>query len=149
MEMALMRFDTFRDLDRLAQQMFTGNGGPVAARSMPLDAFRRGEQFVINLDLPGVDPASIDLSVEKNVLTVRAERSWSPAEGDEVLITERPQGSFTRQLFLGDNLDTDKVTANYDQGVLCVAIPIAEAAKPRRVQITTGGTNTSIEAGVH
>lgn len=147
--MALMRFDTFRDLDRLAQQMFTGNGGPVAARSMPLDAFRRGEQFVINLDLPGVDPASIDLSVEKNVLTVRAERSWSPAEGDEVLITERPQGSFTRQLFLGDNLDTDKVTANYDQGVLCVAIPIAEAAKPRRVQITTGGTNTSIEAGVH
>jgi HSP20 family protein len=149
MEMALMRFDTFRDLDRLAQQMFTGNGGPVAARSMPLDAFRRGEQFVINLDLPGVDPASIDLSVEKNVLTVRAERSWSPAEGDEVLITERPQGSFTRQLFLGDNLDTDKVTANYDQGVLCVTIPIAEAAKPRRVQITTGGTNTSIEAGVH
>lgn len=149
--MALMRFDTFRDLDRLAQQMFTGNGGPSTARSMPLDAFRRGDQFVINLDLPGVDPASIDLSVEKNVLTVRAERSWSPADGDEVLITERPQGSFTRQLFLGDNLDTDKVTANYDRGVLCVTIPVAEAAKPRRVQITTGGSgvSTPIAAGVH
>ncbi len=148
--MALMRFDTFRDLDRLAQQMFTGNG-PVAARSMPLDAFRRGDQFVINLDLPGVDPTSIDLSVEKNVLTVKAERSWSPAEGDEVLITERPQGSFTRQLFLGDNLDTDKVTANYDRGVLSVSIPVAEAAKPRRVQITTGGNGSTkpIEAGVH
>ncbi len=137
-----MRFDPFRDLDRLTQQLLTSSG-PAAPRSMPLDAYRRGDHFVIRLDLPGIDPDSVDLSVEKNVLTVRAERSWTPEEGDEVVIAERPQGSFTRQLFLGDNLDLDHVKASYDQGVLTVTVPVAEAAKPRKVQITTGSNNST------
>lgn len=142
--MAVMRFDPFRDLDRLAQQVFGGSS--VAPRSMPMDAYRHGEQFVIHLDLPGVDPAGVELSVDRNVLTVKAERTWTPADGDEVLVSERPQGSYTRQLFLGDNLDADRIAASYDQGVLTVTVPVAESAKPRRVQINTGDTSKPIEA---
>lgn len=143
--MAVMRFDPFRDLDRLAQQVI--GGGPAAPRSMPMDAYRRGEQFVVQFDLPGVDPAGVELSVDRNVLTVKAERTWTPAEDDEVLVAERPQGSYTRQLFLGDNLDADRIEARYDQGVLTVTVPVAESAKPRRVQINTGGSSKPIEAG--
>ena len=130
----LMRFDPFREFDRLTAQL---RGVTRSAR--PLDAYREGDHWVAVLDLPGVDPASIDLTVEKNVLTVTAERSWQPQEGQEVLVAERPQGRFTRQLYLGDGLDTDHIHASYDQGVLTVHIPVAEQSKPRKVEITSGG----------
>jgi HSP20 family protein len=143
--MSVMRFDPFRDLDRLTEQMAAAQRTP---RSVPMDAYRRGEQFLIHLDLPGVDLDGIDLTVEQNVLTIRAERRFEPVEGDELLISERPQGMFTRQLMLGESLDTDRLEANYDQGVLTVTIPVAEAAKPRRVEITkSGGGKQSIVEG--
>lgn len=130
----LMRFDPFRELDRLASGPY-GNTRPV----MPMDAYRRNGDFVVHFDLPGVDPTSIDLTVEKNVLTVTAERHFARAEGDEITVSERPQGRFNRQLFLGDSLDADRITANYDQGVLTLHIPIAERAKPRKVEVSAGG----------
>ncbi len=130
----LMRFDPFRELDRLAEQTWGGARLP----AMPMDAYRRGDHFVVHFDLPGVDPDSIDLTVERNVLTVKAERRWTPAEGQEVLTAERPQGSFSRQIFLAETLDTDHIEASYDAGVLTVRIPVAEAAKPRRVSIGQG-----------
>jgi HSP20 family protein len=136
----LMRFDPFRDIDRLSEALWgvptRANGAP---RAFPMDAYRRGERFYVHFDLPGVDPASIDVSVEKNVLTVSAERTWQPAEGDELVATERPRGRFTRQLFLGETLDAANLAASYDQGVLTLTIPVAEAAKPRKVEITVGG----------
>jgi HSP20 family protein len=141
----LMRFDPFRDLDRLTEQLWGANGS--RTRSFPLDAYRRGEAFFVHFDLPGVDPASIDLSVEKNVLTVSAERAWQPQEGDEVVVSERPRGSFTRQLFLGETLDAERLEATYDHGVLTLRIPVAEAAKPRRIEVSVGSqADGAIEA---
>ena len=146
----LMRFDPFRELDRLTQQSWGGQQARTAA--MPIDAYRRGDQFLVHFDLPGVDPASIELTVEKNVLTVGAERSWARKEGDEIVVAERPQGRFTRQLFLGEGLDPDQIQASYDHGVLTVTIPVAEQAKPRRVEVTSSGNSrtaidTSATAG--
>ena len=129
----LMRFDPFRELDRLAQSPWAGSR-PV----MPMDAYRRNGDFVVHFDLPGVDPGTIDLTVEKNVLTVTAERHFSKQEGDEITVSERSQGRFSRQLFLGDSLDPDRIKANYDQGVLTLHIPVAERAKPRKVEISAG-----------
>lgn len=129
----LMRFDPFRELDRLTQSPW-GGSRPV----MPMDAYRRNGNFVVHFDLPGVDPASIDLTVEKNVLTVTAERRFAKQEGDEITVSERPQGRFSRQLFLGESLDPDGISANYDQGVLTLQIPVAERAKPRKVEISAG-----------
>lgn len=130
----LMRFDPFRELDRLTQQVATGSGrSPV----MPMDAYRAGDDFVVHFDLPGVDAGSIELTVEKNVLTVSAERRWQPGDGQEVLVNERPQGSFSRQLFLGEGLDPERIEATYDNGVLTITVPVAEQAKPRKVQITS------------
>lgn len=136
----LMRFDPFRELDRLAQQ---GSWGAPASRTavMPMDAYRRGDHFLVHFDLPGVDPASVELTIEKNVLTVAAERSWQREEGDEIVVAERPQGTFTRQLFLGEGLDAERISATYDQGVLTISVPVAEQAKPRKVEINTGGGN--------
>jgi HSP20 family protein len=136
----LMRFDPFRELDRRGEQ-------PNADRPtvMPMDAYRHGDEFVVHFDLPGVDPDSIDLTVEKNVLTIRAERQWQPGEEDEVLISERPKGSFSRQLFLGEGLDTDRISARYDQGVLTIRVPVAEKAKPRKVAIEGNGHGESRE----
>jgi HSP20 family protein len=113
-----------------------------------MDAYRRGDQFLVHLDLPGVDPDAIELTVEQNALTIKAERRFEPEEGDELLITERPQGTFTRQLLLGESLDTDRLEADYDHGVLTLRIPVAEAAKPRRVEITksAGGQRAIVEA---
>src|SRR4030095_12153072 len=104
-------------------------------RSMPMEAYRRGDQFFIHLDLPGVNPDDVQLTVERNVVAVRAERRPLWQEGDEVLVDETPQGSFGRQLFLGDNLDAGRLEASFDQGVLTLTIPVAEQAKPRKVQI--------------
>ena len=139
----LMRFDpfrelAFRELDRMSQ-MFGEQGGALQQRTMPIDAFRDGDRFIIRFDLPGVDRDSIELTADKNVLTVRAERTWKPGEGQDVVAAERPQGVFTRQLFLGDSLDVDRITATYDQGVLTLVVPVAEQAKPRRLQITESG----------
>jgi HSP20 family protein len=129
----LLRFDPFRDLDRVTQL--------VTARpeAMPMDAYREGDQFVVHFDLPGINPASIDLTVEKNVLTVRAERSWQLSDQQEILVAERPQGTFSRQLFLGDSLDADQIRATYEQGVLTLSIPVAEHEKARKVEITVNG----------
>ena len=136
----LMRTDPFRELDRLARLWETGvASGPTA---VPMDAYRHGDDFVVCFDLPGVAPDSIELTVERNVLNVRAERRPAYAEGDEVVVTERPRGDFTRQLFLGDTLDTERLAARYDDGVLTVTIPIAEQAKPRRVSVTSGSQKT-------
>src|SRR5438067_13794901 len=123
----LMRTDPFRDLDRLTQQAF---GTPVRPAAMPIDAYRHDDQFVVQFDLPGVDASSIDLTVEKNVLTVHAERRRPEAEGVELLVGERPQGMFSRQLFLGEALDTERIDANYADGVLTLKLPVAEKAKP-------------------
>src|SRR3546814_18623477 len=131
----LRRFAPCRELDRLVppSQGFR-------APAMPLDAYRDGDRFVIHVDLPGVDPDSVDLTVEKNVLTVSAERRWERGDNQQVLVSERPQGSFSRQLFLGEGLDTDRIEAGYDHGVLTVRVPIAEQAQPRTGAIRTGAT---------
>lgn len=138
----LMRSDPFRELDRLTQDMLASVGSRLRPVMMPMDAYRTGEKVVVNLDLPGIDPASIDLTVEKNVLTISGERTWDPGEEVEVIAAERPQGTFSRQLFLGDGLDTEHVEASYVNGVLTVTVPLVEQAKPRRVQITAGDGGT-------
>jgi HSP20 family protein len=144
--MSVLRFDPYRDFDRLAEQMFSA-GLRGAPRSVPMDAYRRGDHVFIHLDLPGVDPDAIELTVEQNVLTIRAERRFEPEEGDELLVSERPQGAFTRQLLLGESLDTNRLEADYDQGVLTLRIAVAEATKPRRVEIrkSAGGQRSIIE----
>lgn len=139
----LMRTDPFRELDRFAQQALGTRTRPAV---MPMDAFREGDHFVVQLDLPGVEASSVDLTVEKNVLTVSAERRWLPGEDQQVIASERPQGTFSRQLFLGEGLDTDHVDASYVNGVLTVTIPVAEAAKPRKVTVSTGDAAPVLEA---
>jgi HSP20 family protein len=139
----LMRTDPFRELDRFTQQVLGTTARPAA---MPIDAYRHGEEFVVHFDLPGVAPDSIDLDIERNVLTVKAERR-SPAGDDiEMLVAERPSGTFSRQLFLGETLDPDHVAATYDGGVLTLRIPVAEQAKPRKIQITSEGSPQQIKA---
>jgi HSP20 family protein len=143
--MTLMRFDPFRDLERLTDQALAGSRGP---RAMPMEAFRRGDEFVVGLDLPGVDPAGVDVTVERNVVTVRARRSPLRREGDELLVDERPQGEFSRQFFLGDNLDTARLSADFAHGVLMLTIPVAEASKPRKVEIGSHKADSrTIETG--
>src|SRR5438270_11640122 len=142
----LMRTDPFRELDRLTQQFFGTNGTMARPAVMPMDAYRHGEDFVVEFDLPGVDPASIDLDVERNVLTVKAQRRPTMAEGVELQVAERPRGVFSRQLFLGDSLDADRIEASYDAGVLTLRIPIAEKAKPRKIEVTGGGEPRKINA---
>ncbi|MBB5924701.1 Hsp20/alpha crystallin family protein [Streptomyces echinatus] len=132
----LMRTDPFRDFDRLAQQVFGSDARPSA---MPMDAYRSGDDFLVHFDLPGIDPETIELDVERNVLNVRAERRSPAPEGAEMLLAERPEGTFTRQLFLGETLDADRIDASYEAGVLTLTIPVAERAKPRRIQISGGG----------
>jgi HSP20 family protein len=134
----LMRFDPFRELDRLAEQ--TLSAGTRAIRTMPMEALRRGDEFKIFIDLPGVVPDDIDLTVERNVVSVRAHRAPAHQEGDEVIIDERPYGEFSRQLFLGDNLDPDRLSADTQDGVLELTIPVSEASKPRRVALGSGST---------
>ena len=133
----LMRTDPFRDLDRLTRQLFGNAPGTWSApATIPMDAYRDGEQFVVQFDLPGVDPEAIELDVERNVLTVKAERRPTVVgENVEMQVAERPSGVFSRQLFLGETLDTEHIDAGYDAGVLTLRIPIAEKAKSRRIAI--------------
>ncbi|MEV8148140.1 Hsp20/alpha crystallin family protein [Arthrobacter sp. NPDC080073] len=132
----LMRTDPFREFDRLTRQVFGTTARPAA---MPMDAWREGEDFVVAFDLPGVNVDSVDIDVEQNVLTVKAERPDPVGEGTELIASERPRGVFSRQLILGDALDTNGVKASYDAGVLTLRIPVAEKTKPRRIEIETGG----------
>jgi HSP20 family protein len=131
----LMRTDPFRDFDRLAETFFGTPGRPAV---MHVDAERDGDWFNVYFDLPGVDPDSIDLTVERNVLSVKAERQRNHRDGVEVVIAERPMGTFSRQLFLGDTLDTDKLEAVYDNGVLTLRIPVSDQAKPRKINVGAG-----------
>ncbi|MGV9565235.1 Hsp20/alpha crystallin family protein [Streptomyces sp. NPDC003480] len=131
----LMRTDPFRELDRLTQQVFGSATRPAA---MQMDAYRVGDEFVVHFDLPGIDPETIELDVERHVLNVRADRRSPAPEGAEMVVAERPAGTFTRQLFLGDTLDTERIDASYNAGVLTLRIPVAEEAKPRRIEITGG-----------
>ncbi len=144
--MALVRTDAFRDIDRFLQQFWAS---PDVARthSVPMDAYRNGDSFLIFVDLPGVDPKEISLTVENNVLTVKAERT-APKSADSVerLMAERPYGTFTRQIFLGTSLDSEKIDADYEAGVLTIAIPIAEHAKPRRVEVNAKDERKVISA---
>jgi HSP20 family protein len=133
----LMRTDPFRELDRLTQQLFGADGTLARPSAMPMDAWRDRDQFFVEFDLPGIDPESIDVDVERNVVTVKAERPPRDANA-EMIAAERPRGVFSRQLVLGDNLDTDNISASYDDGVLRMRIPVAEQAKPRKILINSG-----------
>ena len=130
----LMRTDPFRDLDRLTQALVNTLGTNAHPTAIPMDAWRDGDEFVVELDLPGVTPGSIDVDVERNVLTVKAERPVR-ANDAQLISAERARGVFSRQLFLGDALDTEKVAASYEHGVLRLRIPVAEKAKPRKVEV--------------
>jgi HSP20 family protein len=132
----LVPADPFRELDRLTRQLLSTAPRPAM---MPMDAYRQNDTFFIHFDLPGVDPDSIDLIVEQNTLTVRAERPGLDEEKVEMLVAERPRGAFSRQLLLSDTLDPDRIEADYEAGVLTLRIPVAQQAKPRRVQVTSSG----------
>jgi HSP20 family protein len=137
----LLRFDPFRELDRAFDSTLRS-----ARSAIPMDAVRHGDRVFINLDLPGVDPDAIDLTVERNVLTVKAERRWERQEGDQVLADERPKGSFVRSILLSDTLDTQELEAAYDHGVLTVSIPVAAQAQPRKISVGSHDKTAAIEA---
>jgi len=131
----LMRTDPFRELDRVAQLALGASGTLARPSAMPMDAWRDGDTFHVELDLPGVDPSTIDLDVERNVVTVKAERPTRASDAD-LVAAERPRGVFSRQLVLGDSLDTERIQASYDVGVLSLTIPVADKAKPRKIEIS-------------
>jgi HSP20 family protein len=143
-----LTFDPFREMDRMAGQLFgatssTGRG----LRWMPMDLYRDGDHFVVDVDLPGVDPGSIDLSVDGGTLSIRAERTLRANDAAQWLGQERPAGTFVRQLSLGDGLDLDKIHASYENGVLSLTIPVAEKAKPRRIEVQTSGGRHEVGSG--
>jgi HSP20 family protein len=137
-------YDPFRELDQLTQQLVSGGRTP---RSFPMDAYRRGDEFLVHLDLPGVDPGSIDVTVEGTTLTVGAERRFEQKEGDELIVSERPQGRFTRELRLGTLIDSESIGASYEGGVLTLTLPVSERARPRKVEIRSGEGERRIEPG--
>jgi len=137
-ETMLMRTDPFREWDRLTQQVLGTNGTLARPSVMPMDAWRDKDTFVVEFDLPGVNPDTVDLDVERNVVTVRAERPPRATDA-ELIAAERARGVFSRQLILGDNLDTEHIDASYDAGVLTLKIPVAEKAKPRKISILSKG----------
>ncbi|MFD9187153.1 Hsp20/alpha crystallin family protein [Streptomyces phaeochromogenes] len=139
----LMRTDPFRELDRLTQQALGTRSWTTA---MPMEAYRADEEFVVHFDIPGVDPETIDLDIDRNVLTVRADRRSPAPDGAQLIAAERPTGTCSRQLFLGDSLDTERIDASYDAGVLTLRIPVAERAKPRKIQISGGEPPKQIDA---
>jgi HSP20 family protein len=142
----LMRFEPFRELDRLTEEMLSER----RPRQIPVDAYRRGDEFKLHFDLPGVDARFIELTVEKDLLTVKATRAWVRPEGDQIQIAERAHGDFSRQLFLGEGLDREHIGAIYENGVLTLTIPVAEEAKPRKVEIThAGAVAQAVTAGSH
>ena len=139
----LMRFEPFRELDRITEELLSER----RVRQVPVDAYRRGNELKVNLDLPRADPGSIDLTVERDVLTVRATRTPEVAEGDDIQVVERAHGQFSRELFLGESLDRDNISALYHEGVLTITIPVAEQAKPHKVEVThVGSVAEAVEA---
>jgi HSP20 family protein len=136
----LLRSDPFREFDRLTSRLFDGGETPW----MPVDAFRHGDVFTLQFDIPGVDPASIEVTVERNELKVEAERPARWPEDAQLVMRERPVGRFTRRMFVSDNLDTDHLTADYEHGVLWVRIPMREQAKPRRIEVGTSQSQRAI-----
>jgi HSP20 family protein len=135
-------YDPFREFDQLAQQLLSGGRSP---RSFPMDAYKRGDDFFVHLDLPGVDPGSIDITVEGPDVTISAERGFEQQQDDEILVSERPQGRFSRDLRVGRRVDTDAIEASYDDGVLTLRLPVAAEAKPRRVEVRSSGEQKTIE----
>jgi HSP20 family protein len=140
----LIRTDPFRELDRMAAQVFGTRSRPAA---MPMDAWREGDRFVIEFDLPAVNPEQVDLDVDRNVLTVRAERVSPTSPDVELIASERPRGVFSRQVILGDSLDVANIEASYQAGVLRLSIPVAERAKPRKISINANEQSGSIATG--
>jgi HSP20 family protein len=136
----LLRFDPFQAFEQLSREMFAYPAG-LGTGWMPMDAVRRGDVVEVAFDLPGIDPGSVDLTVERNVLTVKAERRFELDEGQQFLVRERPQGAFTRQIVLPDLLDAHQLEARYEDGVLFVTAPVTEAAKPHRIEIKAGNGN--------
>ena len=143
----MMRYDPFgSDLDRVAEQLLAETARRRQPRSFPMDAYRRGDRFFVHVDLPGVESETIELTSEQNVLTITAERRFEVNDADQVVAMERPQGTFSRQLFLSDSLDSEQIKATYENGVLTLEIPVAERAKPRKIQVAgSGGGPTTIE----
>lgn len=141
----LMRTDPFRELDRLTQQLLNTTGTWSRPSPMPMDAYREGEEYVIAFDLPGVATDAIDIDVERNMLTVKAERRpVTKADEVQMELSERPLGVFSRQVVLADTLDAEHIKADYDAGVLTLRIPIAERAKPRKIAIGGGSARKEI-----
>lgn len=137
----LLRHDPFSELERMADDLFGSRANGIT----PLDAFRRDDAVLVHVDLPGVDPDSIDVTVERNALTLRAERASDHQEGDRPFIRERPQGAVTRRIYLGEALDTENIDADYTLGVLTLRIPVAESSKPKRIEVRT---REALESGV-
>jgi len=135
----LTRFDPFANFDQISGELL----GALSRRasSMPIDAYRHQDNWVVKIDLPGVEPGSIDLTVDRNVLRIEASRNWQPTEGDLVLVAERPRGTFSRQLMLSEDIDSSAINADYRDGVLTVQLPVAEAAKSKKVAIGTAGAS--------
>jgi HSP20 family protein len=131
-----INYDPFNLLDELRGQLVSGGRAP---SSFPMDAYRRGDEFFVHLDLPGVQTDTIDITVENQLLTVEAERRFEQREGDQFLVAERPQGRFSRQLRLGSTIDTENIAASYDDGVLTLTLPVSERAKPRQIQVGRTG----------
>lgn len=147
--MTLVRSDPFRDVDRLLQQLWSVQQSGPRSMAMPMDAYRKDDSFLLQLDLPGVAPESIELTVEDSALTISAERPAPPqGDGVESVIAERPFGMFSRQIVLGKTLDSERIEATYEGGVLTVAIPVAEQAKPRRIEVSVGSDQKQLSASV-
>jgi len=136
----LVHNSPFRELDNLFNQAFTGDARRAAGRPMPMDAYRRDDNVWVHLDLPGVTADSVDISVERNVLTVSAERTYQRQEGDRLYFDERPEGAFRRQVSLGEGLDADGIEADYTDGVLTLRIPVVPQAQPRKINVSSGQT---------
>jgi HSP20 family protein len=148
--MAVMRWDPFAEVDRildLVSSRGTSGGGETAARGMPMDVYRKDDTYVVEMDLPGIDPSTIDIRVERNLLTVEAEGKATHEQADEVLVCERRHVRYRRQLYLGDNVDSDNVDARYDDGVLRMQIPISKEDRSRKVEVSTGSRSKQIGNG--
>lgn len=143
--MAVLRFDPFREIDRMTEQLLgVPAGGPRTPRFMPMDLYRSGDHYVLHADLPGIDPGSVDVSVDNGTLTIRAQRSARTEDGVEWLASERFTGTYLRQLSLGDGIDADAIHATYENGVLTLTLPLAARAKPRRIDIAVTGDGATI-----
>lgn len=143
---AVLRFDPFRDLDRMTEQLLGVPAGTARApRFMPMDLYRSGDHYVLHADLPGVDPGSVDVNVQNGTLTIKAERTERDTEGVQWIASERFTGTYLRQLSLGEGIDSEKIAATYENGVLTVTLPVAERAKPRRVEVQASGSPTTIQ----